>query len=327
MDRTKLDETALSQAAVKAMVTALDDPYSSYLDPQTYKLNVSTLEGEFGGIGAQVEASDKQIKVIAALPGSPAEKAGVKAGDVILQIDGVSTEGMSVNDAVLKIRGVEGTSVKLLLQREGEPKPIEISILRQKITLDSVRWVKKGDFALVTISHFSSRTGQELSPVLKEVNDSGAKGIILDLRHDPGGSLDAVIDVASHFLSDGVVVSVVDNKQNRTVHKVREEGLKVTLPVVVLVDSFSASGSEVLAGALQDQKRAVIAGTKTFGKGSVNILRQLKDGSGIYITTARWLTPNGRLIEGKGIDPDYLLELSGDDLVQWAMDFLNGRAA
>ncbi|MDH5695997.1 MAG: S41 family peptidase, partial [Dehalococcoidia bacterium] len=178
------------------------------------------------------------------------------------------------------------------------------------------------DIAYINISYFSERTDEELSPVLESITQQAAAGIILDLRSNPGGLLDAAIDVASFFLEEGVVVDVVDNEGKQTAYSVKPSEITTDLPLVVLVDGYSASGSEVLIGALQDHARATIAGTRTYGKGSVNILRQLKDGSGLYITTARWLTPQGRLIEGEGLYPDYELELEGESAIHWALDFL-----
>jgi carboxyl-terminal processing protease len=178
------------------------------------------------------------------------------------------------------------------------------------------------DIAYINITHFSELTDEELTEVLESITAEGANAIILDLRSNPGGLLHAVIDVASHFLTEGVVTNVVDNEGKHTTNAVSPKEVTTDLPMVVLVDAFSASGSEVLSGALQDHGRATIAGAVTYGKGSVNILRQLSDGSGLYVTTARWLTPDGRLIEGEGISPDYELELEGEDAVQWAIDYL-----
>ena len=325
VDKDRLDTSLLSQAAIEGMIEALDDPYTSYLDAETYQLGLSSLEGEIEGIGAQVAIRDEQLTIIAPIADSPAAKAGIKAGDIILEVDGSSTSEMSLAEAVLKIRGPKGTPVKLLILHQGEAEPEEIEIVRAKIELSSVRFEMKGDIAYINIGHFSGRTSEELSAVLESIIEKKARGIILDLRRNPGGLLEEVIDVASHFLPEGVVVNVLDNRGERTAIKVKPEGVITDLPVVVLVDSSSASGSEVLAGALQDHARATIAGSKTFGKGSVNVLHQLKDGSGLFITTARWLTPNGRLIEGEGLDPDYELELEGEDAIQWAVDYLKGK--
>ena len=331
VDKDQLDASALRQGAIEGILEALDDPYTSYLDAESQQLGLSTLEGEFEGIGAHVTIRDEQLTIITPIADSPADKAGIRAGDVILEIDGVSTAEMSLAEAVLKIRGPEETSVRLLILHKGLGQTVkeyelmeEIEVVRAKIELPSIYLEMKGDIAYISIAYFSERTDEELSPVLESIVDKEARGIILDLRHNSGGLLPIVIDVASHFLKEGVVVNVVDSQGEQTALEVKRMEVTTDLPMVVLVDSFTASGGEVLTGALQDYGRATIAGNKTFGKGSVNVLRQLKDGSAVYITTARWLTPSGRLIEGEGIEPDYELELGGEETIQWAIDCLKG---
>jgi len=321
VDKGKLDADTLAQGAIRGMVEALDDPYTSYLDAEAYRLSLRGLEGKIEGIGAYVAVKDEQIIIIAPIADSPAERAGIRPGDIILEIDGRSTSGMSLVEAVLSIQGPKGTTVTLLILHQGETEPKVIEIVRAEIELPSVHFEMREDMAYINITNFSERTAEELSSVLETIAQQRASGIILDLRSNPGGLLETVIDVAGFFLKEGVVVEVVDNEGNRTVSSVKPSPITTDLPLVVLVDGYSASGSEVLVGALQDHGRATIAGTKTYGKGSVDILRQLKDGSGIYLTTARWLTPNGHLIEGKGLAPDYELE-EGEDAIQWAIDFL-----
>lgn len=325
VDRDQLDAGTLSEGAIKGMLEALDDPYSSYLDAETHQLSLGGLEGEIEGIGAQVAIRDEQLTIIAPIVDSPAAKAGIRAGDIVLEIDGKPTAEMSLAEAVLNIRGPKGTSVRLLIQHQDEIEPEEIEIVRAKIELPSVHSEMREDIAYINITHFSGRTNEELLAALERMTEEETRGIVLDLRSNPGGVLEVVVDVTSHFLTEGVVVSVVDNRGEHTALEVRPKELTTDLPMVVLVDSFSASGSEVLAGALQDYGRATIAGSQTFGKGSVNLLRQLKDGSGLYITTARWLTPSGRLIEGEGIKPDHELELEGEEAIQWAIDYLKSR--
>ena len=325
VDRDQLDPDTLSEGAIEGMLEALDDPYTSYLDAETHQLSLSSLEGELEGIGAQVAIRDEQLTIIAPIANSPAAAAGIRAGDVVLEIDGQSTAEMSLAEAVLNIRGPKGTSVRLLILHQDESEPEEIEIVRAKIELPSVHFEMKEDIAYVNITHFSGRTSEELSTALESMTKEEVRGIILDLRSNPGGILEIVVDVTSYFLPEGVVVSVVDNRKEHTTIEVNPKEMITDLPVVVLVDSFSASGSEVLAGALQDHGRATIAGSQTFGKGSVNVLHKLDDGSGLYITTARWLTPNGRLIEGEGIKPDYELELEGEEAIQWAMDYLKNH--
>ncbi|MFC2010868.1 S41 family peptidase [Chloroflexota bacterium] len=323
VEQDRLDATALSQAAIKGMLEELDDPYTSYLSPQVYQMGLSSLEGKFEGIGAWVEAKDKQIIIISPMPNSPAKKAGIRAGDVILEVDGMSTVDMSLEEAVLHILGPKGTLVTLLILHQGETEPEEIEIIRAEIELYSVDFEMKGDIAYININHFTERTNEELSKALESITREEAAGIVLDLRRNPGGLVTAVVDVAGQFMREGVVLFVVDNQGEQSSLSVKQGGVTNDLPLVVLTDNYSASGSEVLAGALQDYARATIAGAKTYGKGSVNNLNKLSDGSGLYITTARWLTPKGRLIEGKGITPDYELELEGEDAIQWAIDYLN----
>ena len=327
VDQDRLDATILSQAAIKGMVEALDDPYTSYLDAETYQLDMGHLEGKFEGIGAHVGIRDEQLTIIAPITDSPAAKAGIRAGDIILEIDGRSASGISTAEAVLIIRGPKGTPVRLLILHQGDTEPEEIEVVRAEIELSSIRFEMREDIAYINITHFSERTNEELSPVLQSLTQEAATGIVLDLRSNPGGLLQTVVDVASHFLTEGVVIYVVDNQGERTATEVTPEGTTTDLPLVVLIDSYSASASEVLAGALQDYARATIAGTRTYGKGSINVLHQLQDGSGLYITTARWLTPNGRPIEGEGIEPDpgYELEVEGEYAIEWAIEYLKSH--
>ncbi|MBA7613580.1 putative CtpA-like serine protease [subsurface metagenome] len=265
VDKDKLDTEELSQAAIKGMVEALDDPYTSYLDAEAYQLSLSAIEGKFGGIGAYIAVEDNRIVIIAPIADSPAARAGIKAGDTILEINGRSASDMSLAEVVLSIRGSKGTSVRLLILHQGETEPEEIEIVRAEIELLSVDFEMKGDIAYINIFYFSELTNEELSPVLQTIAQEAATGIILDLRSNPGGVLSAVVDVASRFLTEGVVVSIVDSQGRQTALEVRGEGAITNLPLVVLVDSYSASGSEVLAGALQDYARATIAGTTTYG--------------------------------------------------------------
>ncbi len=322
VDRDKLDSDNISRGAIQGMIEELDDPYTSYLEAEQYELGLSSLEGEFDGIGAYVTIEDKQLVIIAPIAGSPADKAGIKAGDIIMEIDGAPVKDMSLAEAIIKIRGPKGTAVVLRVLHEGETEPAEIEIIRARVEVPSVLFEMRGDIAYITITQFSERTDSELSPVLQDLKEQNAAGIILDLRGNPGGLLPIVIKVASHFIDEGVIVQVTSNQGETTKMEVINSSVTTDLPMVVLVDEYSASGSEVLSGALQDHGRAIIAGNTTYGKGSVNMLRKLQDGSGLYITTARWLTPGGRLIEGQGIEPDITLEVTGEDAVQWAIDYL-----
>jgi carboxyl-terminal processing protease len=326
IDKDKLDPKTLSEGAVRGMMESLD-PYSSYADPETHKLWLtSNLEGKFEGIGASISMKDKQLTVVSPIDGSPAEKAGIRAGDKILEIDGQPTSELSLIEATFKIRGPKGTSVKLLVLHEGDNEPVEIQIVRDEITLDSVFWEMHGDIAYIRITQFLKSTGGDLEKALKDAIGEGAKGIVLDLRNNPGGLLNAADDVASQFLAMGVVAKVVDGEgREESVVMVEKGGIATHLPLIVLVNGGSASASEIVAGALQDYGRAKLAGSQTFGKGSVQVVRELSDGSALHITVARWLTPHDRPIDGVGLTPDFVLELEGEELVDWAVDYLQSQ--
>jgi len=312
VDRDKIDPDELSEGAVLGMLEALDDRYTSYISPETFRLEQEGFEGKFEGIGATVEqtADGKRIVIVAPLPDTPAERAGIKAGDIILAVDGEDTEDWSVLDAVSRIRGPKGTTVELLIQHLGEPEPVVIAVVRGTIPLVSLqgRMLQDNPYGLIHINTFTAETPRELREALADLVEQGAKGIILDVRRNPGGLLGATVDVASEFLTDGLVTYEIDSRGARDDWRVRSGGRHPDIPLVLLVDGFSASGSEVLAGALQDHGRALIIGTETFGKGSVNLLRELSNEGGLYLTVAHWYTPNGRLIEEQGVVPDVIVE-------------------
>lgn len=324
IDKDKLDTKKLSQAAIRGMVEAIKDPYTSYLDPEMHQLELRILRGKYHGIGAHVTMKAGRLIVIAPIADSPAERAGIKAGDTILEINGEPVSGMTLTEAVLKIQGPPGTTVNLLVLHEGETEPVKIGITRAEITVKSVFTERLANITYIRISYFSGTTATELISALEDMPGT-TKGIILDLRNNPGGSLQAVVDVANQFLSQGVVVNVVDNQGKQTSLEVKGGGLATAPPLIVLVNKGSASGSEVLAGALQDHGRAKLAGSITFGKGSVNSIHSLRDGSALYLTVARWLTPSGRPIEGIGLTPDFPLNLEGDKLVDWAIKYLETK--
>jgi carboxyl-terminal processing protease len=322
VDPSRIDTANMTAAAIRGMIDTLHDPYTTYLTPEEFKMAQSSVSGEFEGIGAVVSIRDGNLVIISPFMGSPAETAGIKAGDIIRAINGEPTADMTVDVAVSKIRGPGGTTVVLTVLHPGETVPVEITVTRDKIEVPSVHFEIRDGMACISISQFTERTESEFAPVVQQVIDTKAQGIVLDLRGNPGGLLDIVIDVASHFIMQGIVVQVRSNQGVVEVENVKKGEVVTGLPMVVLVDEFSASGSEVLAGALQDHDRALISGNTTYGKGSVNYLHRLNDGSGIYLTSARWLTPNGRLIEGQGIEPDVKLELTGDDAISWAINYL-----
>lgn len=318
VEKDKVDPRKLSQGAIKGMIEALGDPYTSYLTKESFKLERSSIEGRFEGIGAQVAKTEKDgLVVIAPLPGTPAEKAGIRAGDRILEIDRQPTEKLSLNESVLKIRGAKGTQVKLTILHEGETKPVDITVTRASIETKTVTWKNMEGFAYIKLNSFQVNTSRDFRSALRDINKTQPKGIILDMRMNPGGLLNEVVDVAHEFLPGKVILYEQDRDGSRKTWTAGNGGLAENIPMVVLVDKYSASGSEVLSGALQDYKRAVIMGTKTFGKGSVNTFKSFSDGSGIYLTIARWITPvTDRKIEGLGLVPDIEVAQTAEQIAQ-----------
>ena len=318
VNKETIDSQELIQGAIEGLIEALGDPYTTYLDPETSDLAWSAFEGSFEGIGAVVAMEDGELTVISPIAGTPAERQGIRAGDRILEIDGEATSGISLTEAVLKIRGPGGTAVTLLILHQGETDPVEIEVIREEIDLDTVYLeMLPGDIAHIQITYFSLRTDKEVSSVLSDALSRGATAIVLDLRGNPGGLLDTVVDMADEFLDGGTILYQADDEGNVVAEwKASSGGLADDLPLAVLVDGGSASGSEVLAGALQDHGRGPLIGTKTYGKGSVQLIRELSDGSALYVTSARWLTPNGHLIEGLGLTPDFEVPITEEDIAQ-----------
>ena len=299
----------LSDGAIRGMLDALDDPYAAYLTPDQYTMDSEDFRGFFEGIGAQVSLRDGNIIIVAPIPDTPAAKAGIHPGDIILEIDGESTKGFSLLEAVRKIRGIKGEPVELVIMRKTSVEPIRIIVVRDVIDIQSVKLrMLVGRLAHIRITSFADNTDREMKEALEKAQRLDAKGIILDVRNNPGGLLESVVDVTSHFMEGGLVLYEVDGGGKRKDWKVRPGGEASEIPLVLLVNEFSASGSEVLAGALMDRDRGTVVGVKTFGKGSVNTLKQLRDGSGLYFTIARWFTPEGNLIDGEGLEPDVAVE-------------------
>ena len=304
-----LDPQSISNGAIRGMLEALNDPYASYLDSRQFEIANQDLKGYFEGIGAEVTLRNGQITVLAPLPDTPAEKAGIRPGDIILAIEGESAENISLLQAVNKIRGQKGTTVTLLVLHLGDTDPVSIEVTRGVIPLVSVRLnMLDGGIGHMRLSSFSATTKRELLESLERFRDSDGVGLVLDLRDNPGGLLTSVVDVTSQFLDDGLVLYQIDAHDHRRDWEVEAGGKALDVPLIVLVNQFSASASEVFSGALMDHGRATVVGIKTFGKGSVNNLWPLDDGSGVNFTVANWYTPNGALIEGEGITPDIVLE-------------------
>ena len=318
-----VDPTTLLNGAIQGQIAALGDAHTVYISPEDLALGVDIIAGTFDGIGAQVDQDPVtgEIVIVAPFRDSPAEKAGIRAGDVILAVDGESTEGWTVAEAVKRIRGEGGTEVTLTIAHSDGASE-DLVVTRDTIEIPTVYAAEVKDengevvedLAYIEIQQFTNETVGDLSDELNRVVDEGYKGLILDLRRNPGGGLDATVEVADMFLDGGLVLTQVDRDGSRREFNATGGGEAVDLPVVILVSKGSASGSEVLSGALRDHGRAKLVGEQTFGKGSVNHLRELSNGGALYVTIARWLTPNGEQIEGVGLVPYVPILLSEDDI-------------
>ncbi len=307
-----VDDKTLLEYAIRGMLSGLD-PHSTYLDPDEYQeLRIGTT-GHFGGLGIQVGMEDGFVKVISPIDDTPAYKAGLKAGDLIIRLDEQSVKGMTLSDAVKIMRGKPGTDIKLTVVREGADKPLEFTVTRDIIKVKSVksRMLDPG-FGYVRITNFQSKTARDLLDAinkLKEENDGELRGLVLDLRNNPGGVLNAAADVADLFINKGKLVYTEGRVENAHFEFNAKPGdVLNSAPIVVLINGGSASASEIVAGALQDHNRAVVMGSKSFGKGSVQTIQELRSGGAVKITTARYFTPKGRSIQGEGITPDIVLD-------------------
>lgn len=304
-----VDDVKLFYGAMEGMVAGLGDPYSIYFPPQKAEEFAKDLSGQFEGIGAEVDIRNKQLIVVAPLPGSPAEKAGLKANDKIFAVDGADTSGLNLDEAIKKIRGTAGTQVKLLITHDKSNIPQELVITRAKINVPTVSWEKKGNGIIyLRLSYFNENTWSEFDKAVNDLLKESPKGIIFDLRTNPGGYLDTAVAIGSEWLKTGSVVSekFSDDKENS--YPVQGQHRLAGIKTIILVDENSASASEIVAGALQDAKVAKLVGKKTYGKGSVQDFQVLPDGSALKITVAKWYTPLGRQIDKNGIAPDVVVE-------------------
>lgn len=313
----------LFYGALSGSVAALGDPYSMFMEPKVASNFTDELQGKFEGIGAEIAIKKDRLTIVAPLPDSPAEAAGLKAGDKVFMIDDYDTAGIELDEAVQRIRGPKGTKVVLTVMREENgDEPLKIEVIRDEIHFKTVRGeIKPGNIGYIKVSHFNEDTTETFEKVLDDLLDQGAQTIILDLRNNPGGYLNRAVDLASFWVDDEVIVVekfgehypdilTLDKKR---VHKSTRRALLKGIKTVVLVNQGSASGSEIVAGALQDYGLATIIGKKTFGKGSVQELEELSDGSSVKITIAKWLTPHGRSIDDEGIEPDLEVEMTDED--------------
>ena len=358
VDKELLDERSLRDAAIRGALDSLNDPYTEYISPADFQLG-DGFESSYQGIGATVSDQTGVIQIGAPFRGSPAEAAGIRSGDIILAVDGESTEGWTATQAVQRIRGPRGTEVVLTVRHTegGGPEVEDIRIVRDEIRIESVYTIplleifpgesgtdlvdRDGalvtDIAYVHISQIHSRTPDELRETLADVEDGRYRGLIVDVRRNPGGLLRQTVEATDEFLDEGVILTEIDADGETTTYGAREGGVATSIPIVVLQNEASASGSEVVSAALADNGRAVVVGTRSFGKGSVNQLHELTRcaepaGCGaVYVTIGRWLRPSGVEIEGLGVDPDYDIPLGGDDYIDYgdlqllaAIDILRG---
>jgi len=327
VDPTRIDEQALYEAAINGMLQTLSDSGTFYVDPLTVATSTGP-SGAFEGIGATVAAENGQIVIVAPIENTPAERAGIRPGDVVLSVNGESTQGWTQEKAVIMIRGPKGSTVTLVVRHsDGVEETLEIE--RDEIEVQSVTTQPPGgaledgagtpidDVAYIYIREFTQPTIDQFREALRAAVDSGKRGIVLDLRNNPGGLLRTTVEVADEFLNDGIVLSEVERGSTEPQYiRAGNGGIATDIPVVVLINRFSASGSEVLAAALADNGRATIVGEKSFGKGTVNISNDLDDGGQVYISIAKWLTPDGLAIDGVGVRPDIEVQLSDDDIDQ-----------
>ena len=311
-----VDDSELIDNAIDGMVSALD-PHSGYMNAKAFADMQIQTKGEFGGLGIEVTAEDGLIKVISPIDDTPAARAGIKAGDYIAAIDGMSVQGMTLTDAIDKMRGAQGTKVTITILRPGQKKPFNVAITRAVVEVKSVKYHREGDIGYIRIATFSEKTNDELDRAISDLQRQigpGLKGYILDLRNDPGGLLDQAIDVSDDFIDSGEIVSTRGRHPDDTERYDAKSG-DVTggKPIIVLVNGGTASAAEIVAGALQDHKRATILGMTSFGKGSVQTIITLGAGRGaLRLTTARYYTPSGHSIQAQGIAPDVMVA-QGDE--------------
>ena len=318
----RIDRELLYEGAINGIFAALNDPHSVYIDPNTYAVSRDDFSGAFQGIGATVSQQDNFVVIVAPLPDTPAERAGVQAGDIVLEVDGESAEGWSVQKAVLRIRGRTGTAVELLV-RHPDGTEERLSIVRDQILVASVDSTPPGgilkdadgnevsDIGYLRIRTFTARTPDELQKAIDQLGN--VRGLIIDVRSNPGGLLVETALTADMLLDGGTILVQIDRDGNEQVFGARP-GSSTDLPIAIIQDEFSASGSELLAAAIQENGRGIVVGSPSFGKGTVNHARDLTNGGAVYVSIARWLTPDRNVIEGRGILPDIEVELTLEDI-------------
>ena len=322
-----LDNRELLYGAISGLVDSTDDPYSVFLPPEDSQKFQEDVEGNFGGVGMEIEVRDKRLLVVAPLKNTPADNAGVKAGDQILLINGEEAFGLDVQEAVKKIRGEIGTTVKLTIARESFNEPQEFNIVRANIQIPTLEWeMLEDDLAYINLMSFNSNSLPLFYDAIIKSSFSGARGLVLDLRNNPGGYLEVATRLAGWFIeNDSVIVSERFRSGEKVDFNAPGNGILKNMPTVILINKGSASASEILAGALRDLRGTKLIGETTFGKGTVQELHSLSDGSLIKLTTANWVLPNGSIIDEEGIEPDFLVEEDEEAQLQKAIEVLKSQ--
>lgn len=320
VDKSAINPEKMYYGAIQGMVAALGDPYTVFLPPAEQKSTKEELGGAFEGVGMQLGYNtDKRLVVIAPLKGTPAEQAGIKAGDLILKINNKDTVNVSLPEAVGMIRGPKGTEVALQIYHEGDKEPKDLNLKRDTILVKSVEFEVKTSpsnkkIAYIKLTRFGDKTFDEWTEAVSSTLASGAQGVILDLRNNPGGYLEGAVFIGSEFLSSGNVVMQENSQGERSGYPVNRQGKLLNLPLIVMINKGSASASEIVAGAMQDTKRGRLVGDKSFGKGTIQSTKDLDNNTGIHITTAKWLTPDGRWIHHVGLTPDFEIAIGDNPL-------------
>ncbi len=319
------NETSATAGAIKGLLEATGDKYAMYLDPKHLEFFNEQMTGSYGGVGVGLGEKDGAAYVVEVFPGTPAAKAGVKRGDVIRTVNGVTRKKWTTDEVIKRVRGPKGTAVSVTMYRPGTKKLVPFKLMREDIKYPNIKTSLKGDVGYIAMYEFNSTSAKDVRAAIEKLEKQGAKGFVLDLRNNPGGLLDQAVDVSSLFVRDGVIVQV--DERNKKPIEYRATGDVVTdAPVVLLVNENSASASEITAGALQDYARAKLVGTKTYGKGSVQTIENLSFGGAIKFTTAHYLTPKGRAINGKGLKPDVLVKMNVEKMANEKTDTQLQRA-
>jgi len=310
-----IDETELLYGAARGMVASLGDPNTAFVEPISTSIIDEDMTGSFEGIGASVDMIDGQLVLAEIMPDSPAEASGLQANDIVLQVDDVPLEGKSVLESVALIRGPKGTVVRLLVQREGVDEPFVVPVTRDRVEFQTVETRMLDDgIAYLRLADFNAVAQKQVRQGLQDLMANAPRGLVLDLRGNPGGYLQAAVDIAGEFLPRGTLVLTEELRDDESIeYRVRRSGVALEVPLVVLVNGNSASASEIVAGAIQDHERGTLLGTQTYGKGSVQITHSLEDGSSLRVTVARWLLPDGFHLDGEGITPDEIVEITQEE--------------